>query len=138
MARQKKDNEYSMKNGIRKTKSGSYQAAVYIGISAELSKSGKPKKIYEYITCDSEKECKAKKRELETDIENNAYSAMGKMKFDAWCEKWMAVNLLAPELAPSTIKSYKMYINYHFKPFFGHMQLKEIQEMHIKEYIAKE
>lgn len=122
---------------IRKLKNGTFQAAIYVGKSAELDSKGKQKKLYEYITCDTEKECKSKARELETDIENNAYSFLGKMKFDAWCEKWMLVNLLAPELAPSTIKSYKMYINYHFIPFFGHMKLKAIQEMHIKEYIAK-
>jgi integrase len=148
MSRKKKENEFSMVNGIRKTKSGSYEAAVYVGTSAELDKKGRPKKLYEWITCDTEKECRTKKRELEIEIENRTYSSYGNWKFDAWCDKWMEVNFvdysqpdildkLKPKYKPSTQKSYKMYVKTHFKPFFGTMKLKEIEEMHIKEYISK-
>jgi integrase len=42
-----------------------------------------------------------------------------------------------PKYKPSTQKSYKMYIEHHFIPFFGHRKLKDITEMHIKEYISK-
>jgi hypothetical protein len=60
---------------IRTLSNGTFQAAVYTGTSAtEKDKHGKPKKLYEYITCDSEKECKQKARDLETDISNNAHS----------------------------------------------------------------
>lgn len=133
---------------IRKRKNGTWQAIVYVGTSTELDKEGKPKKLYESITCDTYAECKAKARELEIDVENNTYSSYGKMKFKDWCDKWMEVNFVdysvpdilervKPKYKPSTQKSYKMYINYHFIPFFGHMPLKDIQEMNIKEYIAK-
>jgi hypothetical protein len=42
-----------------------------------------------------------------------------------------------PKYKPSTQKSYKMYIEFHFIPFFGPKKLRDIQEMSIKEYIAK-
>jgi integrase len=134
---------------IRKQWSGTFQAAVYVGTSAiEKDKHGNPKKLYEYITHESERECKRLARELETEIENKTYSSFGKMKFSAWCEKWIGINFIdysvpgileknKPKYKPSTQKSYKMYINYHFIPFFGNMFLKDIQEMHIKEYISK-
>ncbi|MCX8129390.1 MAG: site-specific integrase [Clostridia bacterium] len=129
---------------VRKLKNGTFQAAVYVCTSAELDKHGKPKKIYEYITCDSEKECKSKARELETDIENRTYSSLGKMKFDAWANKWIDINFVdyskpcvKGKIKASTQVSYKMYIETHFKPFFGRLYLREIQEMHIKEYISK-
>ena len=133
---------------IRKQKNGTYQAVVYVGTSAELDKHGKHKKIYEYYTAPTHKEARAWARQLETDIENNAYSSFGKMRFEAWAEKWINVNFvdysipdildkIKPKYKPSTQKSYNMYINYHFIPFFGHMFLKDITEMHIKEYIVK-
>lgn len=120
---------------IRKLKNGTWQAAVYVGTSAELDKKGKPKKIYEYITCDSERECKLKSKELELDIENRTYSNLWKMNFAVWSKKWMDLNF--PNLSPSTQVSYKMYIETHFIPFFKRFQLKDIKEMHIKEYINK-
>lgn len=120
---------------IRKLKNGTFQAAVYVGTSTQLDKNGKPKKIYEYITCDSEKECKRLARELETEIEEGRYSNMGNFRFSAWCEKWAEVNFV--ELSPSTQKSYNMYIKHHFVPFFGNKKLKDIKEMHVKEYISE-
>jgi integrase len=148
MARRKKDNEFSMVNGVRKTKSGSWEAAVYVGTSAELDKHGKPKKLYEWITCDTEKECRLKKRDLETEIENRSHSSYGDWQFDVWCDKWMEVNFVdysqpnildkvKPKYKPSTQVSYEMYIETHFKKFFGKKKLKDISEMNIKEYIAK-
>lgn len=134
---------------IRKFSNGTFQAAIYVGTSAvEKDKHGKPKKIYEYITCDKEKECISRARELETEIENKSHSSYGKMQFNAWCKKWMEVNFIdysvlgilekiKPKYKPSTQVSYKMYIEYHFIPFFGNMLLKDIQEMHIKEYISR-
>jgi integrase len=134
---------------IRKLKNGTFQACVYVGTSAsEVDKYGKPKKIYEYITCESERECKSKARELETDIENKSHSSYGKWPFETWCKKWMDVNFVdygqpnildkfKPKYKPSTQKSYKMYIEFHFIPFFGNRKLKDISEMHIKEYISK-
>lgn len=113
---------------IRKRDNGSFQATVYAG------KTVAGKKIYEYITCDSLKECKTKARELERDIENKTYSNLGKVNFDVWCEKWASVSF--GELAPSTQKSYKMYVNFHFVPFFGSLKLEKITEMHIKEYVS--
>jgi integrase len=47
------------------------------------------------------------------------------------------MNVSMNELAPSTVKSYKMYINYHFIPYFNTKKLKAIDEMHIKEYITE-
>lgn len=130
---------------IRKLKNNTFQAAVYVGTSAELDKKGKPKKIYEYITCTTEKECKVRARELETDIENRTYSSLGNVKFNAWVDKWMEVNFIdysnknvkPGRYKPSTQVSYKMYIETHFKPFFKRFKLKDVQEMHIKEYMTK-
>ena len=138
-----------MKNGVRKTKSRSWEAAVYIGLSTtEKTKSGNLKKLYEWVTAESEKECRTKKRELEQEIEDRTHSQYGKWTFKQWCDKWMEVNFvdysqpnildkLKPNYKPSTQKSYKMYIKFHFVPFLGNAKLKDISEMNIKEYISK-
>ena len=118
---------------IRKLKNGTFQAVIYAGKSIQLDKKGKPKKKYEYITCDTERECKRLARELETEIDEGRYSNMGNFRFSAWCKKWSEVSF--NNLSPSTVKSYDMYINYHFIPFFGDTKLKDIKEMRIKEYI---
>lgn len=150
MACKKKDNKFSMINGVRLAKSGNaYEAPVYVGVSAtEKTKSGKPKKLYEWVRAETEKECRSLKRELETEIENRSHSDYGKWTFEQWCKKWIEVNFvdysqpkildkLKPKYKPSTQKSYRMYIEFHFIPFFGNRKLKDISEMHIKEYLAK-
>jgi integrase len=113
---------------IRKLKNGTFQASVFVGTLTD------GKKKYEYITCDTEKECKTRARELETDIENRAYSNYANMRFDVWSEKWVLVSM--HELTSGTVKGYKAYINNHFIPFFGNMKLKNIQEMHVKEFVT--
>ena len=121
---------------IRQLSSGSYQAAVYVGKSStEFDKNGKPKKLYEYITMDGKKECKAAARDLEKDISDGKYSSMQNLLFSAYVPKWLKVN--ENLVSPTTfVKNYKMYCYKHFIPFFGNYKLKDISEFLIKEYIS--
>jgi len=120
---------------IRKRSNGTYQALVYVGLSAETSETtGKPIKLYESITCDEWKECKNLARDLEKDISDGLYSNMRNLLFSDYADRWLKLN---ENMVASTtyIKNYKMPINKHLKPFFGRFKLKDINEFHVKEYI---
>ena len=114
---------------IRKLKNGSYEATIYCGRNADGTQ------IREYITMPTSKECKAAARDREIEIEENGLDNVGNMRFSAWAEKWL--ELRKSELAPSTYKSYKMYINHHFKPFFGDKKLSKINDLHIRSYLSE-
>ncbi len=120
---------------IRKRKNGSYQAAVYVGLSTEIDpKTGKPKKLYEYITMEGFKEIKEAARNLEKDIADKTYSNMQNCLFSTYSQKWLEIN--ENLVSPTTfVKNYKMYVEKHFIPFFGRFKLKDITEFQVKEYI---
>ena len=133
MPRKKKDNEFAMENGIRKTPSGSYEAAVYIGTSTtEFDKNGKPKKLYEWVTADTRKECKALKTELENDVNNGQYSNLRNTLFSDYSSRWIKTI----SVGWTTLRDYKMYIRKHYNPYFGRYKLKDITEFLIKEFIC--
>lgn len=114
---------------IRKNPSGTYTATIYVG------RDSKGKMLRKYVTRDTWKECKDAAREIEQDIADKKLSNMSMMKMSKYMDKWLEVN--KPFLAPTTIRTYKMYIDRHFKPAFGNMKVYHVTEMHIKEYIAE-
>lgn len=137
MARKKKQNKYSMVNGIRMTKDGKYEAAVFVGRSTtEFDKNGKPKPLYEWVRGETYNECKEAKRKLEELVKSKKYTSVRNMLFEEYAPKWLELN--RNSVAHSTFyKNYKMYVNSHFIPFFGKIKIKDIDEFLVKEYIAK-
>lgn len=136
MGRKKKQNEFSMTNGIRKTKQGKYEAAVYVGQSTELGKNGKPKSLYEWVRGETYNECKEEKRKLEDLVKNRQYSNIRNMLFSEYGPKWLELN--KNNVSPTTyLKNYKLYVYTHFTPFFGKYKLKDISEFLVREYVSK-
>ena len=113
---------------FRKLKNGNCQATIYCGLDAD------GKQIREYITMPTKRECKIAAAERELEIEENGLDNVGNMRFSVWAEKWLS--LKKSDLSPSTYKTYKMYINHHFKPYFGEKKLNKINDLHVKEYIS--
>ena len=113
---------------IRKLKSGSFQARIFIG------RDSNNKQLFKYITKDTERECKAAAREYEQQLYNKSIGNIPNMKVSDFMDKW--IEIVSPSLASTTIYTYRLYINYHFKPYFGNMKLEQITDLHIKEYIA--
>jgi len=113
---------------IRKLKNGSWQAAIYIG------RDSNNKQLFKYITRKSERECKAAAREYEQQLYNKTIGNIPNMKVSDYMDKWLEIE--SPNLASTTIYTYRLYINYHFKPYFGNMKLEQVTDMHIKEYLA--
>lgn len=126
-----------MVNGIRMTKDGKYEAAVYVGQSTtEFYKNGKPKAIYEWVRGDTYAGCKEEKRKLEALVKNKQYSNVRNMLFSEYAPKWLELN--KNSVSHSTYyKNYKLYVYTHFIPLFGKYRLKDISEFHIREYISK-
>lgn len=112
---------------IKLLDNGKYQATVYIGRDANGKQDKKRK------TFDSERKAKKWARDLETEIEERKYTNMDKVRASTWFNDWLEAN--KNHLSPPTYISYKMYINTHFKPFFGTFKLGQIKELHIKKYI---
>lgn len=113
---------------IRKNKNGTYSATVYIGRDTN------GKMIRKYVTRNGLKACKDAVRELEEQIASKSLNNLSVMKMSDYMDKWFDINKAT--LAPTTRKSYKMYIDHHFKPYFGKTKVNQITDMHIKEYIS--
>lgn len=118
---------------IRKLSNNTYQAAIYVGKIRDTN--GKDKKEYVYVTKDTLKECKAAVKEIEYEIEMGTFINVGNKIAVDFMDQW--INLRASELSSSTLKTYRMYINYHFKPFFKTIKIKDVNELLIKQYIAQ-
>jgi integrase len=112
---------------IRKLSNGTYQATIFCGRDTNN------KQIREYITRPSLKECKDAARELEKEIADGTYSNLQNCLFSAFSDKWL--KLVENTIASSTYRDYYMYVNTHFKPFFGRKKIKDLCEFDIKEYI---
>ena len=120
---------------IRKRPNGTYQAAVYVGLSPdELDSKGNPKKLYEYITRDTKKEAKEAARELEKEISDGTFSRIQNLAFSEYADRWLKLNQNTVS-STTYLKNYKMPIEKHLKPAFGKYKLKDINEFQIKEYI---
>lgn len=114
---------------FKKLANGSYKGTIYVG------RDSNGKMLREYITKPTLKECKESAREIENDIANKSLNNLSKMKMSDYMDKWIEVN--KPLLAATTVKTYKLYIEHHFKPFFGKLKVNQVSEMKIKEFIAE-
>jgi integrase len=113
---------------IERTPSGKYTTRVYVG------RDENGKQLFEYLTRDSWHECMEAVREIEEDVKNRNYTNVRNMPFIQYAREWLEIK--RPELKPSTHKSYKMYIEYHFIPFFGNMKLIKITEHLCRRYFS--
>jgi len=113
---------------IRKNKSGTYTAAVYVGRSAD------GKILREYITRPTWHECREAAREIEGEVAAWLLTNISTLRMADYMDKWIEVN--RGLLAPSTYQTYKLYIRVHFKPFFKRLRVREVSDMHIKEYLS--
>lgn len=118
---------------IKKTKSGSYQATVYVG------RDENGKQLFEYITMPGLKECKLAAKELELEIESMGYKASNLRNLSVvdWLKQWVDLN--KDRLSPGTVKIYHHYIDAHYEPFFSKKKLKDIanNEILLRKFMAQ-
>ncbi len=114
---------------IKKRPNGTFQATVFVGRDAN------GKQLFKYITKPTEKECKAAARKLEQEIEDKKFIDTGKVRLAAWVDEWIELN--RGRLSPSTIVLYKYYSKAHYKPYFGDMKLSQVNEIHIRRFMAE-
>lgn len=114
---------------IKKMKNGTFKATISLGFDAA------GKRIRRTLYEDTEKECKNKAREIEQEHEDGLYFDIKKIRFSKWADEW--IELRENLISPSTLQSYKIYVNKHFKPHFGNLKVSQITEIMIKRYIAK-
>ena len=113
---------------IRKNKSGTYTATVYVGRDAN------DKMLREYVTRPTWHECRDAARELEAEIAARSLTNLAGLRMSDYMDRWIEVN--RGILAPSTFQTYKIYIRVHFRPYFKRLRVRDITDMHIKQYIS--
>jgi integrase len=111
---------------FKKRANGTWQAAIYTGRDA------KGKQLFKYVTRDTLKECKAAARELEQELEEGRLVNIENIRLITWVEQFLEIN--KNSYASSTRSLYKTYLDCHFKPFFGQMKLKQINDLHVKTF----
>lgn len=114
---------------IKKRPNGTFQATVFVGRDAN------GKQLFKYITKPSEKECKAAARKVEQELEDKKFIDTGKVRLAAWVDEWIELN--RGRLSPSTVVLYKIYAKSHYKPYFGDMKLSQVNEIHIRRFMAE-
>ena len=114
---------------IVKLENGTYRATVYIG------RDDKGKNVRQQITLPSLREAKAAAAEIEQDLRDGKITSMRNTVLSVYCDKWFDLN--KEELAPTTRKAYKMYIEKHIKPTpIGKKRMGVITETDVLQWIA--
>lgn len=111
---------------IKKRPNGTWQATVYVGRDAN------GKQLFKYVTKPTMKECKAAAREIEQELEEGTFVNVENIRVVEWIKKWIKMKTLSP----STKATYKSYIKNHYAPYFGSLKLKQINEIHVKQFMA--
>ena len=111
---------------IRKLKNGKWEANIYIGEDAN------GKQIRKYLTADTERECKAKARQIETELDEGTFVNIGNKKVGKYLDEWL--ELQKNSIAPSTYMLYKLYIDVHYKPAFGNIKMTKLTDLHIQKF----
>ncbi len=119
----------SIKKRIGKNGKVSWQAAVYTGRDANGVQ------LFEYVTRDTERECKKAARELEQQRDEGKLSKIPNMRFSPWAKEWLKIN--EGRLSSSTYATYEIFNTAHFEPEFGRLKLNQINETHIKRFMSK-
>ncbi|PWW06279.1 integrase [Paenibacillus cellulosilyticus] len=81
-----------------------------------------PKRLEEYLNTELTK--------FQISVETGVYITPGKMSFASFIEEWKK-NFVLVELEEKTIDSYLFHTNARISPHFGHMQMDNINTMHI-------
>lgn len=115
---------------ITKRPNGSYQAAIYVGRDDD------GKHIRRTVTKPTLRECRAAVKEIERELEDQDYSNVRNISVTAWIDEWIELN--KTRLSPSTHATYKIYAKVHYAPYFKKMKLKEVNEIHIRKFMAQQ
>ncbi|MBC2721808.1 site-specific integrase [Desulfosporosinus sp.] len=114
---------------FRKVKNG-YQATIYAGLKEDGTQDRR------YATRPTLKECKAAAKEIERELEDKNFSNIGNIGVIAFINDWIETN--KTRLSPSTHATYKLYSRVHYAPYFKKMKLREVEEIHIRKFMAKQ
>ena len=115
---------------IRKLENGSYQATIYAGLKDDGSQDRR------YATRPTLRECKVAVKEIEREIEDKNFSNVRNIGVVAWIDEWIGMN--KTRLSPSTHATYKIYSKVHYAPYFKKLKLKELNEIHIRKFMAQQ
>lgn len=107
-----------------------YQGTIYVGRKSDGSKDNI------YVQADTLRECKALAREAEDDVANKKISHFRNTRVTDFCDDYLKRHKY-PEIAKTTHKTYTMYVNKHFRPFFKKLKFCQVNEFHLKDYIAE-
>ena len=116
---------------IEKRPNGTYRAHVFVGTDEN------GKKVKQYVTKPTRRECKVAADDMERRIREGAVSSSNirTLPLSVYADRWFEAN--RSRLAPSTRKAYRMYIDLHITPTpIGPKRLCDITETDIMEWLA--
>lgn len=113
---------------FRKLDNGKFQGTIY------FARDNNGKQLRKYITRIKLKDCKTAAREIEQEYEDGLFVNIKTMRFAKWADEWIKLN--KSRLSPSTMQSYNIYVDKHFKPYFLNLKVSQINEIMIKRYIS--
>jgi phage integrase len=113
---------------IYKRKDGRWSCTVSLGYD-ELTGKRKRKDLYGK----TQKEVLEKLHKLQKEINDGSYVKTNKLTVGAWLDIWLAQ--YCRHLKPSSFRSYKTHIEYHFKPTIGDMPLQKLKPHNVQMFI---
>lgn len=114
---------------FRKTKSGKWEAEVYIGVDPKTGRRKKKSKRFE-----RKKDAKAWVAKIQTEIETGLKVDLDNYTFVEFAKKFLK-DYAEPNLSPTTVDGYRSIIKNHLIPYFQNIKLQDIRAMHIDSYI---
>lgn len=123
---------------IEKRANGSYRIVVSSGYDSK----GKKIRHYETVAAEDldglterqkQKELERRKVLFEQKVRNGTYLDGEKITFGEFAEKWLT-DYAIKQLAPGTLKNYKMRLQDRIIPALGHLKLSKVQPHHLLEF----
>lgn len=112
---------------IRQRSDGRWEARVTIGTDPGTGKS-----VRKSIYGSTQREVRQKMQQILVDADLGIYIAPSKLTLKAWLETWLAE--YNGDLKPTTIISYRQYIQNHIVPALGAMKLEALTPTMIQKF----
>lgn len=114
---------------IRKRQDGKFLVTFPTGLYKE---NGKREYVYKY--CTTQAEAVEVLRQLQSEKAMGVCHSKSAVKTGDWIETWIEKHK-APDLAPSTLTSYRNNFRVHIKPYVGEIVLKDLTTYHIQKML---
>jgi len=112
---------------IKQNPNGTWTTIVYLGREGD-------KCIRKSVTADTKGQCKVDAAELERKYKLGQANHYSSMKLSEYMDMWLHDN--RGLFSPTTLRTYKLYVRAHFKPYFKSIKVDKVTDAMIKRYLS--